>query len=263
MPWFHHTNVARYLDFNNDQVTDIVSFSKGKWTIDTKEENLGKAGDIAVPADYNGDGKVEKAVFSPSEGKFYIEGGREVILGEPDDLPVCGDYDGDGFADVAVYRPSTLTWYFDGLDSIKFGAKNAIPVPADYDGDGKIDIGIYRTDNSMWQTVLGNIPLQLVHFDGDIPVPGDYNGDGKAEMALFRPSTGEWVIDKMENTLHFGKKGDIPVPGNYLKDGKTYPAVYREGTIHIHNKGIIKTKIEKLEEVVNLPHHIRKLIFGS
>ncbi|MEJ7558562.1 MAG: metallophosphoesterase [Pedobacter sp.] len=253
-PWLHHTTVSRFQDYNNDGITDVSFFSKGMWHIAGQPDlKFGETGDIAAPADYNGDGKVEPAFFRPSEGKFYIQDRKEVTLGKPGDVPVCGDYDGDGFAEVAVYRPSNLTWYFNGLDSIRFGNKNGIPVPADYDGDGMLDVGFFRKDNSMWQTSLGNIPLQLPHVPGDIPVPGDYDGDGRAEMAVYRPATGEWIIDRFKQPIKFGERDDVPVPGNYLNDGKTYPAVYRAGKIYLQNNSTIDASKGKLPEMTNIP----------
>ena len=224
LPWRHHTTVARFHDYNNDGATDITFFSKGQWKIQGQPGiALGVEGDLPAPADYNGDGKTEPAVFRPAEGKFYFQGGKVITLGREGDIPVCGDYDGDGFAEVAVYRPSTLSWHFDGLDSIRFGHKNGIPVPGDYDGDGRLDVGIFRTDNSLWQTTLGNIPLQVQHTPGDIPVPADYDGDGRTEMAVYRPSTGEWIIDKMPRPIKLGGKDYLPVPGNYRGGGRRSP----------------------------------------
>jgi hypothetical protein len=263
LPWLHHTNVARYLDYNNDQVTDLSFFTNGTWKIAGQPDlHLGEPGDIAAPADYDGDGKADPAAFRPSEGKFYLQSGKVVTLGKAGDIPVCGDWDGDGFAEVAVYRPSNLTWYFNGLDSIRFGHKNGIPVPADYDGDGLLDIGFFRTDNSMWQTSLGNIPLQVKHTPGDIPVPADYDGDGKAEMALFRPSTGEWLID-FDKPIKFGKPGDIPVPGNYRKDGKACMAVYRQGKIYLQDGTTIEAGQGELKDMINLMSGVRLVTGGQ
>lgn len=253
LPWRHHTTVSRYLDYNNDQKTDLSTFKDGIWKINGSNDiAFGKPGDLAAPADYNGDGKTELAVFRPGEGRFYFENGKQpVSLGTKGDIPVCGDWDGDGFAEVAVYRPSNLTWYINGLDSIKFGHKKSVPVPADYDGDGILDVGVFRTDNSMWQTSLGNIPLQIIHSAGDIPVPADYNGDGKAEMALFRPSTAEWFIG-FARPFKFGQKGDIPLPGNYHSDGKAYPAVIRGGKIYLQDNTILNLPSKEPSDLVNL-----------
>jgi len=259
LPWWHHTTVARQMDFNNDSKTDIVCFDQGKWSINGKQTlELGSPGDIPVPADYNGDGKTEAAVFSPSKGVFIMEDGRVIKYGMKGDIPVPGDYDGDGFADIAVYRPSTMTWYILDVDTIKFGNKNGIPVPADYDGDGKIDVGFFRTTNSMWQTALGNIPLDTLHVAGDIPVPGDYDGDGRAEMAVFRPSEGKWIIDRQKEPIIFGKVGDLPIPGNYGQDGKLIPAVLRDGKILIYgsNQSLPYTNL-KAESLVNISQAVR------
>lgn len=254
LPWWHHSTVARQMDFDNDSKTDVVSFDEGKWRINGKQAlDLGSRDDVPAPADYNGDGKTEAAVFTPSKGIFTMEDGSTIPYGMLGDIPVPGDYDGDGFADVAVYRPSTLTWYIRGIDTIRFGNKKGIPVPADYDGDGLIDVGFFRTDNAMWQTALGNIPLDTLDVSGDIPVPGDYDGDGRAEMAVFRPSTGQWIIDRQSRPIQFGKPGDVPVPGNYGHEGKYIPAVLREGKILIYGR---KTPLPydnlKAENLVNI-----------
>lgn len=258
LPWFHHTSVARYNDYNNDGISELAFFSNGNWKInDQPVIGFGKEGDVPAPADYNGDGKTERAFFRPSEGKFYLEDGRELLFGKAGDVPVCGDYDGDGFAEVAVYRPSNLTWYFNGMDSVRFGHAKGIPVPADYDGDGILDLCFFRTDNSLWQSTLGNIPLQVKHVPGDMPVPGDYDGDGRAEMAVYRPSTGEWIIDKMKVPVKLGGKDFVPVPGNYRRDGKTYPAVYKAGKIMLQDGKIIEAGNGGINDLVNLPLALR------
>jgi len=255
LPLFHHTTVARQLDFDNDGRTEMCSFKDGKWSVNGKNTKFGQAGDIAAPADYNGDGKTEMAVFRPSSGKFIFQNGEEVVMGKTGDIPVCGDWDGDGFADVAVYRPANLTWYIKGMDSIRFGNKNGIPVPADYDGDGILEVCFFRTDNSLWQSSLGNIPIQVKHTPGDIPVPGDYNGDGKADIAVYRPATQEWLIG-FDTVIKFGEPGDFPVLGNYLNDGKTYPAVYRKGKIHLQNGKIIDAPAN-INALVNISFALR------
>ena len=49
-----------------------------------------------APADYNGDGTDDLAVFRPSDGAWRVRNQFTVQWGDPGDVPVPGDYNGDG-----------------------------------------------------------------------------------------------------------------------------------------------------------------------
>ncbi len=261
-PWLYGTNSVRIHDYNNDRVTEPALYNKGTWSIQGAENvQLGKEGDIAVPADYNGDGQTDLAVFRPSTGAFSFPDGKEITFGQAGDIPVSADYDGDGFADIAVYRPSTMQWIIRDLPEQVFGVKDCVPVPADYDGDGQTDKAVFQTSNAMWRiNRIGNVPFGQ---KGDIPVPGDYDGDGKAEMAVYRPSTGEWIIDKMKTPVQLGgQPGDMPAPGNYHGNGKIVPAVYRNGKLILtNNKELILPQAGEGAVLLNVPYPIRQAYF--
>ncbi len=149
-------------DFNGDEVADFAVWreSNGTWYIKNsngdnynsdRQDGIqrialgGNAGDIPVPADYDGDGITDIAIRRPSTFTWYI---RESTSGEvvttifgrnEDDIPVPADYDGDNKADLAVRRSSNATWYIKNSSGSNYNSDRE-------DGIQRISFGSYETD---------------------------------------------------------------------------------------------------------------------
>lgn len=143
------------------------------------------------------------------------------------DKQVPADYDGDGRADLAVFRPSTGVWYVlrtsdDLVTAVNFGLGSDKLVPADYDGDLKTDIAVYR--DGSWYILRSSDNAFVGIMWGlatDKPVPGDYDGDGKTDVAVFRPSEGAWYVLKSSDggvmSQQWGISEDVPIPFTFVK----------------------------------------------
>jgi hypothetical protein len=97
-------------------------------------------------------------------------------------VPVPADYEGTGMAEIAVYRRSTGEWFVRRPSRtsmrIPWGAGSGdAPAPADYDGDGITDIAVYRAATGLWlirrstDAGLTQIPWGAPAL-GDAPVSG-------------------------------------------------------------------------------------------
>ncbi len=118
-------------------------------------------------------------------------------------VPVHGDYDGDGRIDAAVYWPAAGNWYILPSSTWipwvqNWGWSETVPVPADYDADGRTDLAVYHSAAGNWYILFSGGGAPWVRNWGwreTIPVPGDYDADGKADLAVYHPPSGRWYIE--------------------------------------------------------------------
>ena len=204
--------------------------------------------DVLVPADYDGDGRAEPALYRTGTGNWYRLGADGQVQVDPigaarQVIPVPADYDGDGRADLVIFDPRTALWagYLSGGGSLyqSFGAAGLVdlPVPADYDGDGRADLAVFRIDTAEWFVAGSKGPrfrLQFGQGGRDRPVPADYDGDGRDDPAVFRPDTAQWFVAGSSGIRladQFGQGGrDRPIPADFDGDGRADLAVFRPDT---------------------------------
>jgi hypothetical protein len=170
-------------DYDGDGITDVAVFRDGAsaaaqttWYIrnsatgTARVEGFGLTGDglnnydTPVPGDYDGDGKVDLAVY-----RFLLTPANNYIVKRSSDSAITyqqfgnfatdyilpGDYDGDGKTDLAVARTgatgtSPLTWWIlqssnGATRTMVWGRSSDFPAQGDYDGDSRTDIAIYRS----------------------------------------------------------------------------------------------------------------------
>ncbi|HQH26798.1 MAG TPA: VCBS repeat-containing protein [Oligoflexia bacterium] len=198
----------------------------------------------AMPADYDGDGATDIAVYFPTRSSWHLllsrggfnhpkamledkGAGEQTIIGNPRGVPLAFDFDGNGCADLAIFDDPTddrtaAKWKIRFIKNshpgsrpdatIEFGLRGDIPIPGDYDGDGKAELAVYRPGTRTWyiRYAPGDIREIQWGIDKAHPLIADYNGDGQIDLAFFAPQ-GEYRYQILSSG--FAGKAQEIMPG--------------------------------------------------
>lgn len=236
-------SVSLTVDFDGDGRSD---FSTARYSAEVvwrilpsltsvvKETRWGSStlGDFFAAADYDGDGKMDIAVFRA--GVWHIirstdETYRQDYWGTSGDVPAANDFDGDHVSDVTVARSEAgqRVWY------TRLSTSGAMRVTqwgipsdafftgrADFDGDGVADLLVIRNEGGQRIFYIlrsSDSQLQVIPWglSSDVVKLGDYDGDGKTDAAVTRAEGGQrvWYIRQSSNDQLrvevFGLAGDF------------------------------------------------------
>jgi hypothetical protein len=234
-------------DYDGDGKADIAIKDDltGEWCIDYAHNGFGSwdlklpyGGSAwfyqvqAVPADYDGDGKADVAIFGYYGGWSFdfsadaFSGwnlhahGLQAYYPEGNIYPAPADYDGDGKADVAIKVDDgrwLIDWARDGFQAadqwdwvspsnLNYGGIGAIPAPGQYGSDRAAAIGV-KTEEGRWMTDAvtgwGLVGIDWVSepiYGGKdcVPIPADYDGDGMVDLSTM-DEQGNWSVDYSNN----------------------------------------------------------------
>jgi hypothetical protein len=261
-----HSNGAWILDKNGNFAWD------GTTTDRLLYWSLGRAGEIFVIGDWNGDGKDEIGLYVDGTWQLDYNGNglwdpgvdKLIYFGGPGYKPYVGDWNGDGKDDVGAYLNGAwildwngnFTWDGTVTDKLIYwslGRAGEIPILGDWNGDGKTKLGLYvdgtiqldYNGNGIWEP--GTDKLVYYGGPGYTPYVGDWDGNGTDNVGAYQ--NGTWILDWNGNFAwdgtvtdrliywSLGRAGEIPILGDWNGNGQTKLGLYVDGTIQVDYDG--------------------------
>ena len=145
---------------------------------------FGKVGDIPAPADYQGSGHTNFAVYEPDLGRFLVlpaGGGNPITvsLGGPGFVPVSADFAGLGHAQYAVYSSSKGQFlYLPALGAqpvtLSVGSPGELPAVGKFDGGTHVEFASFNAVTAVYHILsatTGVVGNRAMPDPNDIPVP--------------------------------------------------------------------------------------------
>jgi uncharacterized delta-60 repeat protein len=207
------TNTIRYVNFGRTGDDPRVV---GDWDGDGRADlAVYRSGTIAAPQSF--------FFYRPSSQPSvdFVK----VFWGTAGDEPVRGDFDGDGRMDAAVFRPSDGIWYILQSSNNqpryeRWGLASDRRVSGDFDGDGKSDLAVYR--DGLWAVLQSsNNQPRYEHWglSSDRLVAGDYDGDGRTDFAVWRAGVYYILHNSNSQVVYkfFGVANDIPIASAFVR----------------------------------------------
>lgn len=222
---------------------------------------------VPVPADYDGDGRLDAATWEPNEAWWFIKysSGKESVrfqFGELGDAPLPDDFDGDGLAEPAVYRGASahgsyptqprVIVYREGTPPSEFvwGKEGQNLFICDVTGDKKPDfVSHYGSGQSFdirtsdvgdllgvgfgsYQNRYSGLAAYPGNFTNHRIRTGDLSGSGRSEMVFVRSQEFglQWSIYSVSgggSWRSFGLPGDLPLLGDFAGERRKIPAIAR------------------------------------
>jgi hypothetical protein len=236
-------SVSLTVDFDGDGRSDFSTArynAEVLWRIIPSRTNIleetrwgsSTLGDFFAAADYDGDGRMDIAVFragvwhilQSSNGTY-----RQEYWGVSGDVPAATDFDKDGIADLTIARSEAgqRVWY---TRMSTTGAMRVIPWGlssdafftgrTDFDGDSAADILVIRNEGGQrvfYVNRSSDGQLQAVPWglSSDVVKLGDYDGDARTDFAVTRAVNGQRVFYILQSSNGqvryetFGLAGDF------------------------------------------------------